>query len=209
MTARAQATAATGERLLAAAWRHFATRPFEEVMLREIAAEAQVTSQTLHARFGTKEALFTAAYGWFGRQEIAERPAAPTADVAGAIVQLYDRYEQHGRAVLRMLSQEERIPAVHQMTDAGRAYHRHWTQTTFQPLLAGLRGARRERRLSALIIATDLLTWKTLRLDMKMPRKSAERVVIEMIEPPPAARQAVSSSDTYRTPDQAGAPNRP
>jgi AcrR family transcriptional regulator len=186
MTARAQATSATGERLLAAAWRHFATRPFEEVMLREIAAEAHVTPQTLHARFGTKEELFTAAYAWFGRQEMAERPAAPTTDVPVAIIQLYDRYEQHGQAILRMLSQEERIPAVRKMTDAGRAYHRYWAQTTFQPLLSGLRAARRERRLTAIIVATDLLAWKTLRLDMKLPRKTAERVVVEMIEPPRA-----------------------
>lgn len=186
MTARAQATTATGERLLAAAWRQFATHPFEEVMLREIAAEAQVTPQTLHARFGTKEELFTAAYAWFGRQEIAERPAVPTTDVPMAIAQLHDRYEQHGPAILRMLSQEERIPAVRNMTDAGRAYHRHWAQTTFQPLMAGLRGARRERRLAAIIIATDLLTWKTLRLDMKLSRKNAERVVVETIAPPRA-----------------------
>jgi AcrR family transcriptional regulator len=186
MTARAEAIAATAERLLAAAWRQFATRPFEEVMLRDIAAEAQVTAQTLHARFGTKEELFTAAYAWFGRQEMAERPAASTTDVPAAIAQLYDRYEQHGHAILRMLSQEERIPAVRKMTDAGRAYHRHWAQTTFRPLLSGLRAAKRERRLTAIVLATDLLAWKTLRLDMEIPRKSAERVVVEMIEPPRA-----------------------
>lgn len=181
MTARAQATVATGERLLAAAWRQFATRPFEEVALREIATEARVTPQTLHARFGTKEELFTAAYAWFGRQEVAERPAAPTTEVPKAIAQLYDRYEQHGQAILRMLSQEERIPAVRKMTDAGRAYHRHWAQTTFQPLLTGLRGARRERRLTAIIVATDLLAWKLLRFDMKLSRKGAEQVVVEML----------------------------
>lgn len=183
MGARAQATAATAERLLAAAWQHFAMRPFEEVTLRDIAAEAQVTPQTLHARFGTKEELFTAAYTWFGRQEMTERPAELTTDAQATIAQLYDRYEQHGPAILRMLSQEDRIPAVRKMTDAGRAYHRHWVQTTFSALLVGLREARRERRLTTILIATDLLTWKLLRLDMKIPRKNAERVVVEMIEP--------------------------
>jgi AcrR family transcriptional regulator len=181
MTARAQAAAATGERLLAAAWRHFATRPYEDVLLREIAADAQVTAQTLHARFGSKEELFTAAYAWFGKQEIALRPAAPTADLAGTIAQLYDRYETHGRAIVRMLSQEERIPTVREMTDAGRAYHRHWAQTTFAPLLRGVRGQTRERRLAAIVIATDLLVWKLLRVDMKLEREQAERVVVEML----------------------------
>ncbi len=201
MTARAQAAAATGERLLEAAWRHFATCPYEEVLLREIAAEANVTAQTLHARFGSKEDLFTAAYAWFGQQEMAERPAAPTTDVTGAIAQLYDRYETHGQAILRLLSQEERIPTVRQMTEVGRAYHRHWAGATFAPLLRGLRGQARERRLTAIVIATDLLVWKLLRLDMKLQRKQAELVVAEMVQgsfPHAPARSPASSIDVRR-----------
>lgn len=188
MTARAEAAAATGERLHAAAWRHFATRPYEEVLLREIAAEAKVTAQTLHARCGSKEELLIAAYSWFGQQEMSNRPAAPTTDVPGAIALLFDRYEEHGQAILRMLSQEERIPTIRQMTDAGRAYHRHWAEETFAPLLRGLRGDRRERRLTAIVIATDLLAWKLLRLDMGLPREKAEDVVAEMVQGSPARR---------------------
>lgn len=190
MTTRAQAAAATAERLLAAAWRHFATRPYEEVLLREIATEANVTAQTLHARFGSKEQLFTAAYAWFGQQEMLERPAAPTTDVAKTIAQLYDRYETHGSAILRMLSQEQRIPTIRQMTDAGRAYHCHWTEATFAPLLRGVRGQARERRLTAIVVATDLLVWKLLRLDMELQRQQAERIVVEMIRDSPQARAA-------------------
>lgn len=184
MATRAQAAVATGERLLAAAWRHFASRPYEDVLLRDVAAEAGVTPQTLHARFGGKEQLFTAAYAWFAREEIAERPAVPTTDVRAAIDQVYERYEQNGEAVLRMLSQEERIPAIRQMTDAGRAYHRRWAQLTFAPLLHGLRGKARERRLTAIVIATDLLVWKLLRHDAKLSRAQAELTVLEMIEGP-------------------------
>jgi AcrR family transcriptional regulator len=184
MSARAESAAATGERVLAAAWRQFATRPYEQVLLREIADEADVTAQTLHARFGSKEELFTAAYSWFGTQEIERRPPAPTDDLAAAVAQLYDRYEEHGQAILRMLAQEERIPAIARMTGMGRAYHRHWAQTTFAPLLHGLRGNRRERRLVAITAVTDLLVWRILRLDMKLERTQAERAVAEMIEGP-------------------------
>ena len=187
MAARAEAAVATGERLLTAAWRHFATRPYEEVRLREVAAEAGVTAQTLHDRFGSKEELFIAAYAWFGQQEMSGRPPAPASDVPEAIAVLFDRYEAHGRAILRMLSQEERIPTIHQMTEAGRAYHRYWAETTFAPLLHGLRGDRRERRLTAIVVATDLLVWKLLRLDMKLPREEAERIVAEMVHGSPQA----------------------
>jgi AcrR family transcriptional regulator len=189
MTVRANAAAATGERLLAAAWRHFSTRPYEEVRLQEIATEAKVTQATLHTRFGSKDELVTAAYAWFGRQEISDRQAVPSTDVPTAIAVLYDRYEQHGHAILRMLSQEERIPAIRKMTDAGRAYHRHWAQSTFAPLLGEPHGDERERQLSTIVVATDLLVWKLLRLDMNLERKQAEQIVADMVR-----HSALSSS---------------
>jgi hypothetical protein len=81
-----------------------------------------------------------------------------------------------------MLAQEERIPAIRQMTDAGRAYHRQWAAKTFGLLLRGVRGHSRERRLTAIVVATDLLVWKLLRLDMQLDRASAERIVAEMVQ---------------------------
>jgi len=183
MTARADGAAATRERLLTAAWRHFATRAYEDVRLSEIAADAEVTAQTLHTRFGSKEELFTAVALRWGLQEMARRDEAPVGQVREAIEILFDRYEANGKTVLRMLSEEERIPAVRRITDAGRAYHRDWATRTFQPLLRGLRGRARERRLTAIITATDLLVWKLLRHDMQLDRPTAEQIVTEMVNP--------------------------
>jgi AcrR family transcriptional regulator len=182
METRAKAAAATGERLLVAAWRHFATRPYEDVRLSEIAADAKVTVQTLHARFHSKDQLLTAAYWWFGQREMERRDTAPVGKAKEAVTVLFDRYELSGSAVLRMLAQEERNPAIRQMTDAGRAYHRAWAERTFAPLLRGLRGDTRERRLAAIIVATDLLVWKLLRCDMQLDREDAERIVAEMVQ---------------------------
>ncbi|MGA9315110.1 MAG: helix-turn-helix domain-containing protein [Solirubrobacteraceae bacterium] len=181
MSARAEAAAATRERLLAAAWQHFASHPYEDVRLQGIAAEAGVTAQTLHTQFGSKDQLLTAAYVWFGEQEMTQRDTAPTGDIHRAIEILFDRYEVHGIAILRMLSQEDRIPAIAQMTEAGRAYHCEWAAKTFTPLLRGLRGASRERRLAAIVVATDLLVWKLLRHEMQLDRTRAEAVVVEMM----------------------------
>ena len=126
MTARADGAAATRERLLTAAWRYFATRPYEDVRLSEIAADAEVTAQTLHTQFGSKEQLFTAVAMRWGLQEMARRDEAPVGQVREAIEILFDRYEANGKTVLRMLSEEERIPTVRRITDAGRSYHRDW-----------------------------------------------------------------------------------
>jgi AcrR family transcriptional regulator len=184
MSARAEAAARTRERLLSAAWQHFATLPYEDVRLHDIAAEASVTVQTLHTSFGSKDQLLTAAFLWWGEQAITQRDTAPVGDVAAAIRILYDTYEAHGSAILRMLTQEDRIAEIRQMTEAGRAYHRDWTARTFQPLLAGLRGRSRERRLSAMVVATDLLVWKLLRRDMHLDRQEAEHTVAAMIHSP-------------------------
>jgi len=182
MSARADTAAATRERLLAAAWKHFASSPYEEVRLREVAEAAGVTAQTLHTHFGSKDQLLTAAFWWWGQQAIELRDTARVGQVREAVVKLFDHYEAHGTAVLRMLAQEERHPAIRKLTDGGRAYHRAWVQRTFAPLLEGLQGAARDRRLVAMILATDLLAWKLLRLDMRLDREQAEQIVVEMVE---------------------------
>ena len=102
---------------------------------------------------------------------------------------MFDHYEAHGTAILRMLSQEDRIPAVRDLTDRGRDYHRDWASRVFEPLLAGLRRESRERRLTAVVIATDVLVWKLLRLDMQLSRRPGrrdggrdDRVLLDAIE---------------------------
>jgi AcrR family transcriptional regulator len=182
MSARAEAAAATRERLLSAAWEQFATRPYEEVHLAAVAAEAGVSAQTLHNIFRSKEQLLTAAFVWWGVPVMAGRDMAPIGKVGEAVENLFDHYELHGRAILRMISQEERFPAIRQMTDVGRIYHREWAVRTFQQLLEGLRGKSRERRLAGIVLATDLLAWRLLRLDMQIDRIEAERIVVEMVE---------------------------
>jgi AcrR family transcriptional regulator len=181
MTARAEAAAATRRRLLVASWTHFATRPYEEVRLRDVAADAGVSVQTLHAHFGSKDDLLAAAYQWWGDQEIARRDTAPAGDVRAAIRVLFDHYEAAGDAILRMLAQEDRIPAVREATDSGRGYHREWTRRVFASLLEELPPRRRERRLDALVVACDVLVWKLLRRDMGLDRAEAERTVAEMV----------------------------
>ncbi len=188
MSARADAAAATRERMLAAAWTHFASRPYEDVRLREIAADAAVSLPTLHNAFGAKEQLLTAAYAWWGLRVIAQRETAPVGDERRAVAVLFDHYEAHGDAILRMLSQEERVPAIRQMTDAGRGYHREWVRRTFAPLLHGLRSDVRRRRLNALVLATDLLAWKLLSRDMGLAREEAEATVLEMVRTMGACR---------------------
>jgi AcrR family transcriptional regulator len=193
MTTRADAAAATRERLLAAAWEHFGSRPYEEVRLQDIASDAGVTVQTLYLRFGSKDDLLSAAYRWWGMQEIAARDAAQGRNVAEAVTILFDHYEAHGLAILRMLSQEDRLPAVRNLMDVGRDYHRMWAERTFEPFLYGLRGRKSERRLIGIVAVTDVLVWKLIRVDMGVKRAEAEQIVADMVR---ASSSSTSSSST-------------
>jgi hypothetical protein len=94
---------------------------------------------------------------------------------------LYDGYEGDGAAVVRLMMEEERFPPIKKMLDAGRAYHREWIERVFGPDLSHLTRTARARRLVELTVATDLLVWKLLRLDMQLDRSAAERAVIEMV----------------------------
>jgi AcrR family transcriptional regulator len=181
MKARAEAAAASGERMLAAAWGEFAERSYEDVRLAEIAAEAGVTIQTLHARFGTKDQLFVAAWHRRVAPEGELRDTAPAGDVDTAVHLIHGSYERDGDAVLRLIAEEDRIPAVKTMTDAGRTWHRGWVERTFAPFYADLAGAARERRIVSIVVATDLLVWKLLRREMKLGRRTAERIVVDMV----------------------------
>src|SRR4051812_29831538 len=81
MVARAEAAAATRERLLASAWEHFSERHFDDVRLADVAAGAGVSAQTLHAHFGAKDALFVAAWEWKWTPVGARRDTAHAGDV--------------------------------------------------------------------------------------------------------------------------------
>jgi AcrR family transcriptional regulator len=181
MVARAEAAAATRERILAAAWRRFSEDVYEHVRLTDVASDAGVSAQTVYSAFGTKDQLFVAAWVWAIGPEGERRDRAAVGDVRGAVRLLYDSYELHGDGALRLLAEEDRIPAIREMTDAGRAWHRAWVERTFAPLLSGSRGPARERRLVALVVATDILVWKLLRREMRLDRRAAERIVTEMV----------------------------
>src|SRR3954449_3988846 len=173
MVARAEAAAATRERLLASAWRHFSRQVFDGVRLSDVARDAGVSVQTLHTHFGTKDDLFVASWQWTMAPEGARRDSAPPGDVGEAVRVLYDSYDKDGDAVLRLLAEEERIPAVHEMAEAGRRWHRAWVERTFEP--------PSEERLGSLIVAPALLTWKLLRREMGLGRRAAERIVAGMV----------------------------
>jgi AcrR family transcriptional regulator len=182
MSLRARRSAATAERIREAGWARFSTRSYDEVTLAEVAEAAGVSVPTVRSHFGSKEDLFLAGYIAWGMEAVQNRQAAMEADPAAAIRQLLCDYERQGEVSLHLIAEEDRFPAVREMTDGGRAYHRWWLEEVFAESLAGLGKADRERRLAQLFLLTDLGSWKLLRRDLGLSARRAEAAVLGSVE---------------------------
>jgi AcrR family transcriptional regulator len=182
MDARARRSEATAKRIRDEAMGQFLSRPYDEVTLAGVAGAAGVTVPTLIAHFGRKEDLFVAACEAWGRDMVEVREEAPAGDHAGAVHNLVGHYDARGELILHLLAEEERFPAVKAMTDEGRKFHREWVERVFEPSLKPLRGARRERLVVQLIVVTDLLSWKLMRLEMKLSRSKTEAAIVGMVD---------------------------
>lgn len=180
MGARAEATAATRRRIIAAAFELSLEHWYDEVSLRQIAAKADVSLQTVVNHFGTKEGILTAVL----EQPVAEymRRADPQPDDVEGAIEILMHYEYAGDAIIRGLALEERIPALQPFMERGRKGHREWVERAFPSALAGRDGAARERRLDLLVCATDVYTWKLLRRDRGLSAAATREAMRELVE---------------------------
>jgi AcrR family transcriptional regulator len=179
--ARQTAAAATAQRIVEAAIEQFSTLPYEEVGLEDVARAAGVTVRTVIRRFGSKDDLFAAASSAAGARMVAQRDEAPVGDVRAAVRNVVAHYEEWGDQRLKLIAQEHRIAAIRRHTEEGRAFHRAWVERTFAPLIHGSTPAVRERRVLAVLAATDVYVWKLLRRDLGVSVADAERVIETLI----------------------------
>jgi AcrR family transcriptional regulator len=181
MSARAAATQATRERIVAAAQHAFMNHWYDDVTLRAVAADAGVALQTVLNHFPTKDELCAAANERLARSIEAARWAVEPGDLDVALATLVDDYERTGDSSLRMLAVEERVPAVQPWIALGRRGHEAWVETMFVGALAGLEGAHRARRLAQLVAVTDVYTWKLLRRDKGLSRDETLAAMRELV----------------------------
>lgn len=182
MTARADAAAATGERILDAAAALFWELPTDQIVLAEVAARAGVTVQTVIRRFGGKEALLAATV----ERELA-RPrrerSVPPDEPELAVAAILDHYEELGPGILRLLAAESTSPVLAEYAERGRQAHRDMCIAMFPSALAGLKGADRGRRLAQLMAVSDVSMWKLLHLDAGLSRRQTHLALLELLRP--------------------------
>jgi AcrR family transcriptional regulator len=181
MKARAEAVEATRDRIARAAMARFLAQLYDDVTIAAVAADAGVSAQTVLNHFESKEGLFSAAAAVFSADLAGARDEAPARDAAGAVAALMDQFERSGDGNVRLALLDERIPAVKAALDDGRSLHQAYLADVFADRLPRA-PAERRRALAALHAANDMYTWKLLRRDLGLGRRTTQQVMTEMVE---------------------------
>lgn len=180
MRARADAVDATRERIARAALERFIAEPYEAVTIAGVATDAGVSHQTVLNHFGSKEGLFTAAAERFGADVVELRGERTGHDAASAVALAIEQYEASGDGNVRLAMLDDRIQAVREALDIGRATHQAWLTDVFADRLPR-RAAERRHVISQLHAATDVYTWKLLRRDLGLSRRATQKVMTDTV----------------------------
>ncbi len=175
MGARAEAAEETRQRIVRALVALAGERPFVEISLGDIAAGAGVSVQTVLRRFGSRDALFAVAIDT-ALSTVEQERRTPAGDVGAAVRTVVEHYERRGRAALLLLAQEGYDDVARKATEQGKAMHRGWVRDAFSPTTED------EAVLDLLAVATDVYTWKLLRLDRGHGRALTERRMRALVD---------------------------
>jgi AcrR family transcriptional regulator len=174
MTTRAAAAEDTRRRILDAAIALAAERPFAEITLESVADRAAVSVKTVLRQLGSRDALMAAAMELAMADTEDERRTVP-GDSATAVRIVVDHYETRGRTALLMLAQEQHDEFARVATMRGKTMHRDWVRAAFAPATDD------EALLDLLVVATDVYTWKLLRLDRGHSRSLTETRMHDLV----------------------------
>ena len=123
--ARADAAEASTRRIVEAFLKLAESEWFDKVRVEDVAADADVTVQTVIRKFGNKTGLLDAAHKHMGQSVMVRRVTFP-GNVDKAVEALMRDYEEAAPLILRLLDQEQMHPALKPVLDVGRRGHREW-----------------------------------------------------------------------------------
>ena len=190
MTARAQAAERTGERITDAMLRLYAEVPYDRLRLEDVAAEAEVTVQTVIRRFGTKHGLLAATVTRELAHLAADRAGAVGGTPEETLHSLVGYYEDHGALILKLYAEASQAPGVPELAARSRSYHVSWCREAFAGRLEGVPDeATRARRLAQVVAICDATTWRILRFDGALSSAETETALRELLLPVLAANR--------------------
>ena len=138
-----------------------------DITLAVIAKRSGISVRTLLRYYGTRDDLIRTVADEARDLVIEERQVDPD-DIDRSLELLGDHYEAMAPLVLMMLAQEDTDQIAQAVTRQGRAFHRRWVAELFR-LDPGAAGD--DEQLDLLVVATDVFTWKLLRIDRALSRQ--------------------------------------
>ncbi len=177
MRTRAASAEATRRRILGAAVTLLKGRFRSEIRLEDIAADAEVTVQTIINVFGSRAALLNEAFADLLRQIREQRLRPEPGDPETAVAALVAHYEQFGDLVVRNIAEQ----ADMELIETGRAGHRQWVQRQFGAEVERQYSSSRRLLVDELVCVCDVYTWKLLRRDLGRSRPETERTILSMV----------------------------
>jgi AcrR family transcriptional regulator len=180
--ARAEAQERTREALLDAAMEEFFGDRWQKTSLEKLSAKAGVTKQTLLRHFGSKDGLLLQAIARSGSQIFDQRWSVPAGDIAGAVENLLDHYEDWGERALRIGAWVEGPVLLAQLSRMARQVHYDWIGYVFDPWLEDLEEPARSRRRATLIALCDVHAWQLLSRDLGLERAEVHATLTSAIE---------------------------
>jgi AcrR family transcriptional regulator len=180
MGTRADAVAATRERIARSALHLLHAQPYEDLTLADIAAGAGVSHQTVLNHYDSKEGAVLAAVELLRSETEALRTSVRSGDVKHAVEILIEQYERFGDLNTRWAASAERLGRLALLLDHARAAHRKWLEEVFAARLPAAPAARR-RCVNALHVATDVTAWKLLRRDLHLNRAETTQTMTALV----------------------------
>jgi AcrR family transcriptional regulator len=175
--ARAEAEQQTRAALIAAADEAFLSGPWEQASLESIAQSAGVSKQTLLRHFGSKDGLLEHTLRRAIPEVHKQRFSAPTDDVAGAVDNLLDHYEERGGRAMRSTNLDVGGPLA-ELAQLSRQLHYDWIDHAFGRWLAPVPSPERTRLRAALIAICDVQSWWILAHDLGLSRAEVRATLI-------------------------------
>jgi AcrR family transcriptional regulator len=179
---RAKAQERTREALIEAASDEFFAGNWLKSSLDSLSRSAGVTRQTLLRHFGSKDGLLMQALMQGVSQVRDQRWSTPTSDIAGAVENVLDHYEEWGERSVRIGAWQRGPTILALFANAARQMHYEWVEHAFAQWLTPLDEQTRARRRALLIVLCDVQTWWILANDLGLPRKEIQAILCEQIE---------------------------
>ncbi|MFO7683322.1 MAG: helix-turn-helix domain-containing protein [Chloroflexota bacterium] len=175
-TVQAEMKALSRQRIIDAVVSLYEEAWLDQITLQQVADRAGVTAKTVTRHFGSKENLLVEVNTEVRARPEMQRGEPEPGDVTAAVACVVDHYEVMGRSLWRLLTQEDRYPALRPMLENGRSFHQSWVQRAFAPQLAA-----HPELFNPLYALTDLFIWKVLRLERGLSREETETAMRGMV----------------------------